>query len=316
MKTAVIAIGGNAILLAGESGSKEDQLKNLEASCGHLAEMVADGYDIVFTHGNGPQVGNILLRNDIAKKTVAPMPLDIAVAESQGQIGYMFQQVLSNKLRERGLEKCVVSVVTQVVVDENDRAFQNPTKPIGSYYPTREAKKLMKIKGWKMVEDKARGGWRRVVPSPVPIDIVEKNAIKRLIFSGENSSIIVIAAGGGGIPVVRRGQGYVGVEAVIDKDLASGVLASSIGEDLFIMLTDVPKVALNYGKKNQVDLDRLTLDDAWRYYGEEQFPPGSMGPKIQAAIRFIGRGGKRVIITSPERLRDAVAGKDGTHITR
>jgi len=314
MKTAVVAIGGNAILRAGEKGSKEDQVRNLEVSCERLVHLIKSGYDFVFTHGNGPQVGNILLRNDLAKREIAPMPLDVCVAESQGEIGYMFQQVLSNKLRARGMDRCVVSVVTQVVVDEHDDAFKNPTKPVGPYYGKSEAQRLSKLKGWKMVEDKARGGWRRVVPSPVPIDIVEKDAIRRLVFSGEDSSIVVIASGGGGIPVVRHGNRYVGVEAVIDKDLASGVLATAIGEKLFIMLTDVSKVFLNFGKKEQEELDKMSLKDAKQYLKDGHFPPGSMGPKVQAAVGFLERGGEAVIITSADRLLDAISGKGGTRI--
>ena len=316
MKTAVVAIGGNAILKAGEKGSKEDQIINLEKSCEYLTRMIKNGYDIVFTHGNGPQVGNILLRNDISKKKVAPMPLDVCVAESQGEIGYMFQQVLRNKLKSQGLDKCVISVITQVVVDEKDEAFTNPTKPIGSYYSERDAKRMMRQKGWIMFEDKARGGWRRVVPSPIPIDIVEKDAIKRLVFSGSQTSIIVIASGGGGIPVIKKGNEYKGIDAVIDKDLASGVLASCIDEKLFIMLTDVSKVALNFGKPQQKNIDNMTVKEAIQYLNDGHFPPGSMGPKIKAAINFLNHGGEKVLITSPECILEALDGKNGTHITK
>jgi len=316
MKTAVVAIGGNAILKAGEKGSKEDQIINLEKSCEYLTRMIKNGYDIVFTHGNGPQVGNILLRNDISKKKVAPMPLDDCVAESQGEIGYMFQQVLRNKLKSQGLDKCVISVITQVVVDEKDEAFTNPTKPIGSYYSERDAKRMMRQKGWIMFEDKARGGWRRVVPSPIPIDIVEKDAIKRLVFSGSQTSIIVIASGGGGIPVIKKGNEYKGIDAVIDKDLASGVLASCIDEKLFIMLTDVSKVALNFGKPQQKNIDNMTVKEAIQYLNDGHFPPGSMGPKIKAAINFLNHGGEKVLITSPECILEALDGKNGTHITK
>lgn len=316
MKTAVVAIGGNAILRAGEKGSKEDQVRNLEVSCEHLVHLIKDGYDLVLTHGNGPQVGNILLRNDLSKREIAPMPLDVCVAESQGEIGYMLQQVLSNKLRSHGMNRCVASIVTQVVVDENDPAFKNPTKPVGPYYSKKDAERMMKLKGWKMTDDRARGGWRRLVPSPMPIDIVEKDAIKRLVFSGKNSSITVIASGGGGIPVVKHGNRYSGVEAVIDKDLASGVLASAIDEKNFIMLTDVAKVALDFGTDNQREMDRMTVDEAVKYLGSGQFFPGSMGPKIQAAIGFLERGGEKVLITSPERLLQAISGRDGTCIKK
>lgn len=314
MKTAVVAIGGNAILRAGESGSKENQMKNLEMSCRYIAQMIADGYDIVLTHGNGPQVGNILMRYDIAKNEIPQMPLDVAVAESQGQMGYMIQQALTNSLKSIGLEKCVVSIVTQVIVDRNDPAFQNPTKPIGMYFSKEDADVLILKKGWKMVEDKKRGGWRRVVPSPEPVDIVEKYAIRKLVFTGQHSPIVVIASGGGGIPVVLEGDTYSGVEAVIDKDLASSVLASSIGERLFIMLTDVNKVALDFGKPTQRWIDRMTVKEAEMHLAEGHFLAGSMAPKIEAAIRFLHKSGEEVIITSPEKLHEALAGKDGTHI--
>lgn len=316
MKTAVVAIGGNAILRAGEKGSKEDQMRNLEGSCEHLARLIRGGWDLVFTHGNGPQVGNILLRNDLSKRVIAPMPLDVCVAESQGEIGYMFQQVLGNRLRSQGVHKTVVSVVTQVVVDDDDPAFREPTKPVGPYYKAPDAHRMMKLKGWKMKEDKARGGWRRLVASPQPIGIVEADAIKRLVFSGRKSSFVVIASGGGGVPVVKQGHRYAGVEAVIDKDLASAVLAAAIGEKLFVILTDVSRVALDFGTPKQAELDFLFLKDAKRHLAAGQFPPGSMGPKMQAAVMFLERGGREVIITSPERLPQALAGKDGTHIRR
>jgi len=316
MKTAVVAIGGNAILRAGEKGTKEEQMHNLESSCDHLVQLIKSGFDIVFTHGNGPQVGNILIRNDVAQRKIPPMPLDVCVAESQGEIGYMFQQVLGNKLALHGIPKCVVSVVTQVVVNENDPAFKNPTKPVGPYYNEKDAERFMKEKGWKMTDDRVRGGWRRLVPSPVPIDIVEKEAIKRLVFAGKSAAIIVVASGGGGIPVVRHGVHYSGVDAVIDKDLASGVLASSIGEKLFIMLTDVSRVCLNFGKKDQRVLGTVSLSEARQYFNEGHFPPGSMGPKMEAAIGFLERGGEEVIITSPERIIDAVNGREGTHIKK
>lgn len=316
MKTAVVAIGGNAILHPKESGTKEEHYKNLQITCTHLAELIREGYDIVFTHGNGPQVGNIVLQNELASEKVPPLPLDVCVAESEGEIGYLLQQVLTNKLNELGLNKTVVSVITQVLVDKDDPAFKNPTKPIGHYYTKDEAMRLMKERGWKMIEDKARGGWRYVVPSPKPIDIVEKDAIMRLIFSGKTSPIVVIASGGGGIPVIRTENGYEGVEAVIDKDLAASVLASSIKEKLFIMVTDVPKVALNFGTLFQKDLDRITLKEAKKYLTKGHFPPGSMGPKIEAAISFLERGGEKVIITTPENLLKAIQEKEGTHIVK
>lgn len=312
MKTAVVDIGGNAILKSNEIGTKEEQLRNLELTCTYLAKMIDDGYDIVFTHGNGPQVGNILIQNEGGKK-VPSMPLDVCVAESQGEIGYMLQQTLTNKLAKLGIKKSVVSVVSQVVVDKTDPAFKKPTKPIGPYFSKTRAKRLMKERKWKMIED-PRGGYRRVVPSPKPIGIVEKDAIRRLIFGGKKQAEVVIAAGGGGIPVIKTRGGYKGVEAVIDKDLATSVLATSIDEKLLIFLTDVDKVALNYQTPQQTDLDELNVEHAKRYLKEGQFPHGTMGPKIEAAIEFLEKGGKKVIITSPKKLKQALKGNAGTHI--
>ncbi|MGB9635661.1 MAG: carbamate kinase [Thermoplasmata archaeon] len=315
-KTAVVAIGGNAILRAGQKGSAEEQFANLNNSMPYLVRLIKDGYDIVITHGNGPQVGNILLQNELAKTQVPPMPLDVCGAMSQGLLGYMIQQTLTNLLAREGLKKCVVSVVTQVVVSKDDPAFKNPTKPVGQYYPEEVAKQLMREKGWVMKEDKARGGFRRVVPSPEPIDIVEKEAIKRLVFAGENQEYVVVAAGGGGIPVIKTDEGYRGVEAVIDKDLASSVLANAIDEKFFIILTDVDRVYLNFRKAEEKAVAHLTLSLAEKYYEEGQFPGGSMGPKVLAAIRFLQRGGEKVLITSGERLRDALEGRTGTVITK
>lgn len=316
MKTAVVAIGGNALLLASEKGTLENQQARVNRTCRHLVKMVKNGYDIVITHGNGPQVGNILLQNEMSKSQVPPMPLDVCVAETQGQIGYLIQQSLANELKKAGIDKTVASIVTQVMVDKNDKAFKNPTKPIGPYYKKRRAEELIAIEGWVMKEDKARGGYRRVVPSPEPIDIVEKDVIRRLVFGGENQGEIVIVAGGGGIPVIKERNGYRGVEAVIDKDLASSVLATSIDEKLIIMLTDVKKVSINFKKKNQEDLSEVHLEEIRKYCEEGHFPPGSMGPKIQAAVRFLEKGGERVVITSIESLESALKGKEGTHITK
>jgi len=315
-KTAVVAIGGNAILRAGQKGSAEEQFGNLQNSMPYLVKMIKEGYDIVITHGNGPQVGNILLQNEIAAHKVPPMSLDICGAMSQGLLGYMIQQTLTNLLYREKIKKCVVSIVTQVVVNADDPAFKNPTKPVGQYYPKEEAEKLMKEKGWVMKEDRARGGFRRVVPSPEPVDIVEKDAIRRLVFSGENQEYVVVAAGGGGIPVVRTANGYTGVEAVIDKDLASSVLANAIDEKFFIILTDVDRVCLNFGKPDQTPISSMTLSEAERYYERGEFPSGSMGPKMLAAMRFLQRGGEKVLITSGEGLMDALEGRTGTVITR
>jgi len=314
MKTAIVAIGGNALLPAKDTGSAEGQRKRIRETCNHLAAVIQKGWDIALVHGNGPQVGNILLQNEAAQASVPALPLDVCVAESQAQIGYMLQQELSNELAARGIRKNIVSIVTQVVVDENDSAMQNPTKPIGPYYDRDRAEELRKSRGWKLVYDR-RGGYRRVVPSPKPIDIVEKATIERLMFTG-TTDWVVIVAGGGGIPVVRRNGELVGIEAVIDKDLAAAVLAKAVRETLFVMLTDVAQVALNFGKVEQTSLGRMTVAEARGYMSQGHFPPGSMGPKVEAAIEFLEGGGERAIITNPENFERALDGVAGTTITK
>lgn len=316
MKTAVIAIGGNAILRSGEKPTQENQMRNVAVTCRGLADLIEKGYDIVITHGNGPQVGDILLRNELAKGEIPPMGMDVCDAESQGQIGYMMQQALSSEFLERGMDKVAVSLITQVVVSENDPAFQNPTKPIGKYYTAAEARHLQKEKGWTMVLDKKRGGHRRVVPSPDPIGIVESKPVRRLVFGGEHQAEVVIACGGGGIPVVRRGNRYVGVEAVVDKDLAAAMLATSIKERLFVIATDVENVFLDFGTIDQRPFMRSTLSEVKRLHDSGQFPPGSMGPKILAAIRFLQGGGEEVVICATEKLVQALEQGTGTHIYR
>ena len=313
MKTAIVAIGGNALLPAKDSGTAEGQRKRIRETCRHLAAVIQRGWDIAIVHGNGPQVGNILLQNEAAQATVPALPLDVCVAESQAQIGYVLQQELSNELATRGIKKNVVSIVTQVVVDENDPAMQNPTKPIGPYYDRDRADELKKSKGWKLVYDR-RGGYRRVVPSPRPIDIVEKATIQRLMFTG-TTDWVVIAAGGGGIPVISKNGEFIGVEAVIDKDLAAAVLAKVVKEKLFVMLTDVAHVALNFGKVEQTNVGRMTVAEARNYMSQGHFPPGSMGPKVEAAIEFLESGGERVIITNPDNFEKALEGVAGTTIT-
>jgi carbamate kinase len=312
-KLAVIAIGGNAILRPEDEGSPAKQKENLDDTCKHIAGLIKKGYKIVITHGNGPQVGNILLKNEIAEGFAPVMPMDICVAESQGQIGYMIQQSLTNELGKLGIKSRVTSVITQVLVDKEDDAFEEPSKPIGPYYPEDEAQRLAKEKGWPMMEDKARGGYRRVVASPQPIEILECDTIARLVEAEEGGDI-VIAAGGGGVPVIVAEQGYEGVEAVVDKDLASQVLASSLKAELLIMLTDVNRVAINFGKPKQEFLEELTTTQAKKYLREGHFPPGSMGPKILSAVRFLEAGGSEVIITTSEDLEDALGGKEGTRI--
>lgn len=309
---AVVAIGGNSIIKSHEAGTKEEQQENLDSASQHIASMVKSGYKVVITHGNGPQVGNILLRNDVAEGFAPVMPMDVCVAESQGQIGYMIQQSLKNKFNEQNIDASITSIITQVVVHENDDAFENPQKPVGPYYPEDEALRLSKEKGWSMMEDVARHGYRRVVPSPEPIEVVEKDIISKMMSADDKN--VIIALGGGGVPVIRNESGLSGVEAVIDKDLASSLLASYLKADLFIMLTDVENVALNFGKPEQEDLKEITLSQAKQYLKDGHFPSGSMGPKILAAIRFMESHGKKVIITTSENLESALDNKVGTRI--
>jgi len=310
-KTVVVALGGNAILQRGQRGTFEEQLANVYHTAEQLAEMVLSGeWRIVITHGNGPQVGNILLQQEAAKEVVPPMPMDVCGAESQGLIGYMIQQSLHNILEKRGRGDIpIATVVTQVLVDKSDPAFQNPTKPVGPFYSEEEAKKLQAEKGWHVVEDAGRG-WRRVVPSPDPKAIVERDFIRILV---ENRAI-VIASGGGGIPVIKEDGELKGVEAVIDKDLAGERLAEDVGADVFLILTDVDKVKLNYGKPDERPLDRMTVEEAKRYLTEGHFAKGSMEPKVKAAVRFVEAGGERAVIASLDQAMAALAGKAGTQI--
>ena len=312
-KVTVIALGGNAILQPGQKGTLEEQMANVEVTCRQFVEMVTSGkYKIVITHGNGPQVGNILLQNEAGKGVAAPMPLDVCGAESQGLIGYMIQQTLHNLLAKAGRGDIpIATVVTQVVVDRSDPAFQNPTKPVGPFYKEDEAKRLEKEKGYSVREDAGRG-WRRVVPSPDPIEIFEKEAIRQLV----DARSIVIASGGGGIPVVRENGGLAGVEAVIDKDLAGERLAIDVGARIFLILTDVEQVKLHYRKPEEKALSHLTVAEAKRYSAEGHFAKGSMEPKVRAAIRFVEAGGEKAIITSLHRAMDALEGKAGTTITK
>ena len=287
-----------------------DQFEAVRENCVPIASMIEHGWKIAITHGNGPQVGFILLRSEIASHVLHTVPIDSAGAETQGSIGYMVQQSLYNELKKRGIDKRVVTVVTQAVVKKNDAAFKNPTKPIGPFYDEDKAGGCRKVRGWTMVEDAGRG-CRRVVPSPLPIRIIEQDVIKTLIDQG----IIVVGVGGGGIPVVEEAGKLKGVEAVIDKDLASALLAVGIKADLFLISTAVEKVALNFGKPNERPLDRMTLAEAKKYYKEGHFPPGSMGPKIQAIIHYLQNGGKKGLITNPNNIERALLGKTGTWIT-
>lgn len=310
-KLAVVAIGGNSITRSGQRGTIPEQFKNSRETSRCIADMIARGYNVVVTHGNGPQVGNILLRAEMASKVLPMLPLDTCGADSQGGIGYMLQQVLGSELRKRGVDKDVVTVLTQVVVDAVDPAFKKPSKPIGPFYNEEDAKRKRDEEGWSVVEDACRG-WRRVVASPMPKRIVEVEPIRALLAAG----CVVIGVGGGGIPVVEEDGGLRGVEAVIDKDHASRLLANEIGAELFVISTDVQQVALFFGTKDQVCISQMTVDEARAYYEQGHFPPGSMGPKILAAIAFLENGGHRVIITNPESLPLAVEGKTGTHMVR
>jgi carbamate kinase len=311
-KTLVIALGGNSIIPVGKDGTFEEQIQLTNATMLHVAKLIKAGHQVVLTHGNGPVVGNIVIRNEKAKDEIPPMPLDVCGADSEGGIGYMIQQGLQNQLANMGIDRDVFTIITQVVVGADDQAFKNPTKPIGPFYSREEAENMAAEKGWAVVEDAGRG-YRRVVPSPKPLEIVERRAIEKAIDGGA----IVIAVGGGGVPVVRDRQGRLnGVEAVIDKDRASSVLARQINADVLAILTEVEKVALNYGKPGARELDMVTVAEAKKYLAGGEFPPGSMGPKIESAIEFLEAGGEQVIITKPELLTDALGGKRCTRIVR
>ena len=309
-KTIVIALGGNAIVQPGQKGTFAEQIANLRMSCRQIAEIIRRGHRVVLTHGNGPQVGNILIQNEAARDQVPPMPLDVLGAESQGEIGYLLQRELQQELRQRGINTSVVSLVTQVVVDPNDPAFQDPTKPVGPFYKEREALSLMADGGAPMKEDAGRG-WRRVVPSPLPQRIMELEVIRNLTRSGT----VVIACGGGGIPVFETEDELRGVEAVIDKDLAAQKLATALGADLLVILTDVPQVCLNYGTPQQRSLSAISVAEASQYLAEGHFPAGSMRAKVEGAIQFVAGGGQAGIITSLDAAVAAVEGRAGTYIT-
>ena len=314
-KFLVVAFGGNAFQTKGEKGTPEDYWRNAYRSAEFLIRIIEEGYKIAITHGNGPQVGIIAewMMAGLKMKNLPPMTLDIAGSMSQGWLGYLIQQSLYNKLLEKGLlgkkVKGVATIITQVLVDKNDPAFQNPTKYIGPWYEENEVKKLSKELDW-VVKPDPRGGWRRVVPSPDPIGPIEIEAIKRLVEDG----FIVIASGGGGIPVVKEDGVLKGVEAVIDKDLAGERLATSLGASTLLILTDIEKVYLNYGKPNQKPIDTMTVSEAKKYLEEGHFKPGSMGPKVLASIRFIENGGKVAIIGHLKKAYEALKGESGTRI--
>jgi len=309
-KLIVVAFGGNAVYPPTIKGLAEEQLEIMDAACELLVPVFRAGYRAVLTHGNGPVVGNILFRMALTSKHLVPMPMDVCVAHSQGGIGYMLQQSLANVLVRHGIRRSVSSIVTEVEVDPNDPAFTHPTKPVGRFFSEADAQRIAAETGWDFVEDSGRG-WRRVVPSPMPLAILDTPAINALLAAG----VIPIAAGGGGIPVVRApGGGYRGVAAVVDKDLTSGLLAADVGAGQLVMLTGVERVALDFGKPTQRSIERLTVAEARKHLADGQFPPGSMGPKIAAALGFIERGGPRAVITSLDKLDLALDGRAGTAI--
>jgi len=310
-KLIVIALGGNALLKRGQKGTFDDQYQNVKGTVAKVADLIERGHKIVLTHGNGPQVGATLLRHDAAKSIVPPFPLDACGAETQGFIGYMIQQALRNELKSRGIDKFVVTMITRVIVDKHDSAFQNPTKPIGPFYSKEEADKVREQKPELVIKEDAGRGYRRVVPSPDPKIIAERTAIRALIDAG----FIVVACGGGGIPIIEEDGHAVGVEAVIDKDLAGQRLATLIGANIFVVLTDVDGAYVNYGKPNQEKIKEITTGKLRNYAKEGQFKEGSMAPKVEAAIRFVESGGERAVIATLGDLIGALDGKTGTQIT-
>ena len=309
-KIALIAIGGNALLQEKQRGLQEEQLGNANQTAEMFGNVIHEGYSLCVVHGNGPQVGNILIQQDAALDRIPPYTLDICDAMTQGSMGYMIERELINRLTALKLNVPVSTVLTEVVVDKDDSGFQNPTKPVGPFYDQSRAIELQKEKNWCMQEDAGRG-YRKVVPSPKPIEIVQLDAIKLLLDAGH----CVIAGGGGGIPVIRDSSGLLtGVEAVIDKDRLSSLLAEQLKADTYIILTGVDKIALNFGKPNQCWVDRMTVAEAKKYLAEGQFPAGSMGPKVESALAFIKSGGREVLITSPEALKRDSYEKVGTRI--
>jgi len=311
MEKVVVALGGNALQATGSEATAEAQLEVVKQTVVYLADIIEEGYNLIISHGNGPQVGRIVIQNEVADSVTPAMPFDVCGAMSQGMIGYHLQQALGDELKSRGIDKPVATIVTQVVVDKNDKAFQNPTKPIGPFYSKEEAEKIAAEKGYVMVEDSGRG-YRRVVASPKPVRIVELETIKTLI----NNNNIVITVGGGGIPVVEENGRLKGAAAVIDKDLASQRLAEDIDADILVILTAVPRVAINFGKPNQKELDKVTTAEMKKYVEEGHFAPGSMLPKVLAAIEFAeSKPGRKAVIASLDKAKEALRGESGTLIT-
>jgi carbamate kinase len=309
-KKALIAVGGNSLIRAGERGTLDEQMANSHATAKAIANMIKDDWNVVISHGNGPQVGAALLRSERASGEAYTHTLDMCVATTQSEIGYLLQRALEYELGALGINKLVTTIPTMCRVDADDPAFKNPQKPIGPFYDKKTATQKKKRLGWDIVEDAARG-YRRVVPSPEPVEIMQLEIIKKVIDLG----IITVALGGGGIPVIKDGDKTIGSEAVIDKDRSSALLANGLDVDVFIISTDTDRVYLNFKKKDQEGIKDITADELQKHYDDGQFPPGSMGPKVQSAIRFIRNGGKKVIITSYEYLDDALEGTAGTHIT-
>lgn len=310
MSKIVLAIGGNAIIKEGQKGTIQEQQQNINESVEPVLGLIEQGNTVVITHGNGPQVGNALIKSQLAEAEVPAFPLAVLNAETQGNLGYLIQQAFRNKMAERNIGKTVATVVTQVVVSKDDPAFQTPTKPIGPFYTQEQLDKVLEQEKIDFVEDSGRG-FRRVVASPKPTKIIEKEAINALL----EKEIVVITAGGGGIPVAEENGILTGVDAVIDKDFASALLAAEIEADYLFILTGVEQVAIHFGTPQQQNLLEMSIDDALRYMDEGHFPKGSMGPKIEAAILFLKKGGKNVVITSIDKLEDALAGKTGTRVT-
>lgn len=307
---AVVAVGGNSLIRDKAHQSIPDQYEALVETARHITDLVEAGWQVVVTHGNGPQVGFVLLRSELARPQVHPIPFDVAVADTQGHLGYHLQQTLHNEFHRRKLAKTAVTLITQIVVEADDPAFQKPSKPIGPFFDEAEARRRRREEGWETAEDAGRG-WRRVVASPKPREIVEIEAVRAMLAAG----YVVVAAGGGGIPVVADAQGVLtGVAAVVDKDSASGLLARQLGADLLVISTAVEKVCLHFGKPEQQDLDRITSQQARQYLKEGHFQAGSMRPKIEAVLTYLDAGGKRALITNPPNLKRALQGQTGTHI--
>jgi carbamate kinase len=306
-----VAFGGNAILKEQQQGTAEEQFANLDSALECVADLIQEGFKVIITHGNGPQVGVLMRQGEAAEDLVPPMPLDVLVAETQGQIGYMIQNSLVNIFRTRQIKRSVVSVVTQVVVNADDPAFDNPSKGVGRFYTEEQAQARMANREDLVMREDAGRGWRRMVPSPEPIDVLEVDFVKGAYSGGD----VVIACGGGGIPVLVRDGRYRGVEAVIDKDRASAVLAARCGVEVLLILTDVEQVYLNFNEPDQRGIDYMSVEEAMDYLQEGHFPEGSMRPKIEAAIDFLNLGGERVIITSLDKVKEAVDGRTGTHLS-